>query len=401
MELSEIQPRKIQSVQREAELTIEKYAGEGVSLAHDGEKAVFVRFAIPGERVRANIYRETKDYAIAEPLEILAPSPSRIEPECPYFGLCGGCDYQYLDYAEQVHLKTEVVLETFRRIGKLEIDRLTGVLESPRPFYYRNTETFKVNPKRRNIGFFRRDTKFVVDVEECRIAMEGVNAALRDVRTQAMYPMQNFKVRTTLDGETTVNWIPAEKYEDKAVYERVDAGGHSLKFKISKDSFFQVNDYVIPKWIEKILDFIDGEERVYDLYCGIGLITLFASFKAKETVGVELSKSSVKDANLNVEINNLKTNVRFVLGDAGEVLAGLERPDVLIVDPPRKGLDENVIRLILDYEPRKVVYSSCKPATLARDIHLLSEKYSLAETYLVDMFPQTHHVEMLNLLVRK
>lgn len=401
MELHDIQPRKIKSVQREAEVVIEKYAADGVSLTHDDGKAVFVRFAVPGERMRVNIYRETKDYAIAEPVEILETSPLRIQPECPYFGMCGGCDYQFLPYDEQIRIKEQTIIETFRKIGKLEIEKLTGTIVSPQAYYYRNTETFKVNPKLKKIGFFRRDTKFVVDVDECRIAMAGVNDALASVRTQPMYPMQNFKVRATLDDDVTVNWISTEKYEDKAVYERVDAAGQSLKFKISKDSFFQVNDYVIPAWIEKILSFLDGDETVYDLYCGIGLITLFASFKARETVGVELAKSSVKDANHNVEINGIKNNLRFVLGDAGEALATLPKPDVIIIDPPRKGAGDEVIRLILEYEPKKVIYSSCKPATLARDIHALSEKYRLAETWLVDMFPQTHHIEALNLLVRK
>lgn len=404
MNTENMNPRKIKGTKREAVLTIEKFAGDGVSLAHDEEgKVIFVRYALPGEKIRVNIYKEAKDYAMAEPLEILESSPDRIEPFCEKAGFCGGCDYQMMNYEKQIETKTALALEAFRRIGGMELTELSGVIRSPKEFYYRNTTTFKVNPRRQTIGFFRKDTKFTVDLTECKISMDGINTALSDVREQSEFPKHNFKVRTTLDEDTVVHWVPTEKYEDRAVYETVEAAGQKIKFKISKDSFFQVNDFMIPLWIEKMISFLDEEksERIFDLYCGIGLITLFVSHFAEETVGVELAKSSVKDADHNIEINNIQRNVRFIQGDVPEVLSKLGKADVMIVDPPRKGIEKEGVDLLLNAAPKKIIYSSCKPSTLARDIKMLSEDYELKELWLVDMFPQTHHMEMLSLLVRK
>lgn len=392
--------RKIKMAEREAILDIVKPAGDGVSIAYDNEKVVFVRYALPGERVRAKIYKEAKDYAMADPLEYLVTSPDRISPPCPYFGLCGGCDYQMVAYDTQIEYKSALVLETFRRIGHIELPGLTGIIKSPMPYNYRNTETFKVNPKARKIGFFRKDTKSTIDIKECLLAMPGINQALASVRYQNDFPPHNFKIRTTLDNDTVVHWIPCPDYQDRDVVEIVNAAGRSISFKISKDSFFQVNDTVIPLWIEKIVSFLDKDksERILDLYCGIGLITLFVSYYARETVGVEISKSSIADANYNIKLNGIDTNVRFIEADVDATLSGLGYADVMIIDPPRRGIDRNVIDVLLGLSPKKIIYSSCKPATMARDIALLSEKYDIKEMVLVDMFPQTHHMEMLSLL---
>jgi 23S rRNA (uracil1939-C5)-methyltransferase len=393
-------PRKIKSVKREVTLRIEKYANDGVSIAYENDKVIFVRYAIPGELVRINIYKETKDYAMGEPVEIIEKSKDRIDAPCKYFGLCGGCDYQMLSYEKQIEIKKMLVSETFLKIGKIDISKMLEVIESPLKLNYRNTETFKVYEKLKKIGFFRKDTKSIVDIDKCMLAMEGINTAMNDVRNQENFPPHNFKVRTTLENDTVVNMIKTDKYEDREVYETIEAQGKKLKYKISKDSFFQTNDYVIPLWIEKIISFLDEEhkERIFDLYCGIGLITLFVSFFAKETIGVEIQKSSVADAKLNVEINKIDSNIKFVLAPVEETLAELGKADVMIIDPPRRGMDKEALDTLMKLAPKKIIYSSCKPATMARDISILSEKYELTNMVLVDMFPQTHHCEMLSLL---
>lgn len=394
-------PRKIKSVQRETTLTVEKYAHEGVAIGYENEKVIFVRYAIPGEILKVNIYRETKDYAMAEPIEIVKPSVKRIAPFCEYFALCGGCDYQMIDYSTQIELKQKLVIEIFNNIAKIDIKDLLQTIESPQKFFYRNTETFKVHTKHKKIGFFRKDTKSIVDIDQCKIAMDGINQALKSVKSSPNTPPHNFKVRTTSSGETTVNWIESD-FEDKDVIETVKTKDKEIKFKISKDSFFQTNNYIIPLWLEKIVSFLekDKSERIFDLYCGIGLITLFVSFYAKETVGVEISKSSIRDANYNLKINNINENIKFIESAVENIIDTLGIPDVVIVDPPRKGLDDKTINVLLNMLPKKIIYSSCKPQTMARDIALLSQKYSLKEIIMVDMFPQTHHCEMLALLVK-
>ncbi len=398
-----LEKRRLKRAKREETVRIEEWASDGLCVAHDtGGKLILVRFVIPGELVRVNIYKESEQYGIAEPLEIIESSDKRIVPKCPYFSLCGGCDFQMYSYEDQIELKQEFVKKTFQRLAGMDII-FTGILASPHPFHYRNTMTFKVDPRNKKIGFFRRDTKFIVDIERCLISMEGINKALATARNQAEFPSYNFKVRTTLDGDTVAHWIPIEGFDDREVYEEVTAAGTCIKYKISKDSFFQVNDFLIPTWLETILSFLDQEreERVLDLYCGIGLITLFSAKKGNDTIGVEVARSSIRDARYNAEINELDDNLEFVRGAVEDKLPDLGSPNVIIVDPPRKGLDTTTLGMMLTISPTKIIYSSCKPATMARDIKVLSQDYELEQVFLVDMFPQTHHIELLALLHRK
>lgn len=405
--VEDINPRKTKIADREVILRVDRYAGEGMCIAYEEGnnegKIVFARYVLPGERIRAKIYRETKDYAMADPLEWLETSPQRQHPPCPYFAFCGGCDYQMLEYKTQLEVKKNLVLETFARVGKFQNLELTGIIESPEPFYYRNTETFKVNERKRLIGFFRKDTKFIVDIEKCMLAMPGINEALSKLRHQDPFPPHNFKVRTTVPWETVVHWVRSPYYEDKPVYEVVKAAGKEFKFKISKDSFFQVNTYVIPLWLEKIISFLaeDKHERIFDLYCGIGLITLFVGEFAKETIGVEVQKASVEDAWHNLHINGIQSKIEFIQASVDDTLEKLGYADVMIIDPPRKGMDPHVIEVLRQMQPEKIIYSSCKPATMARDIRSLSDMYHIDQLWMVDMFPQTHHIEMLALLRKK
>ncbi|HBD94998.1 MAG: hypothetical protein A2015_02565 [Spirochaetes bacterium GWF1_31_7] len=403
MDIENIEKRKIKSVQREIICKIENWGAEGVTIAHDNEnKAILIRYAIPGELCRINIYKEAKDYALGEPVEILEKSEFRITPQCEYFSMCGGCDLQMINYKKQIDVKMNVIKESFRRIGGIDFE-FTGLITSPNESYYRNTVTFKVNPKKNLIGFFRKDTKSIIDISECKIASGEINTALNKIRNSNISLPHNFKVRSTADGDTVVNMVKTDLYEDREVYETINACGRSLKFKISKDSFFQINNSVIPLWIEKIVSFLDDtkSERIFDLYCGIGLITLFVSFFAKETIGVEIAKSSVNDGNHNIKVNNITTNIKIIQSAVEDTIDELGYADVMIVDPPRKGLDEITRGVLLKMKPKKIIYSSCKASTMARDIKELSSLYSIQELIPVDMFPQTHHMEMLSLLVLK
>lgn len=403
MNIEELEKRKIKSTQREIVAKIERWAEEGVSIAHDeNNKIVLVRYAIPGETVRINIYKEAKDYCLGEPTEILSPSPLRTSPACPYFSICGGCDYQMLSYEEQLKIKQKAVKETFSRISGLSIE-FTDIVKSPNIFHYRNTVTFKVNPKKQLVGFFRKDTKSIVDICHCKISMQEINKALSSLRTPGKIPPHNFKVRATDAADIVVNMVKTDQYEDRDVIETVKACGKELQFKISRDSFFQVNNSVIPFWLEKIVSFLDNtkSERIFDLYCGIGLITLFVSFFARETIGIEISKSSVLDGNYNIRHNQLNTNIKIVEAAVEDKLDSLGYADVMIVDPPRKGLDENTRKILLKMKPKKIIYSSCKASTMARDIKELSDSYRISDFILVDMFPHTHHVETVALLHHK
>jgi len=411
MKFSDKESRRLKRADREEIVRIEKFAGEGPALAYDSQgKVLFVRYVLPNELVKVKIYKESNDYAMAEPLEIIEQSPLRKDAPCEYFALCGGCDYQMLTYEDQLKVKQQLVEETFFHIGGLEV-KLNGILPSPNPLYYRNNMTYKVNPNKKLIGFFRKDTKSIVDVDKCLLEMPKISEALHSLRNQDKldleefpFPKHNFKVRATLTDEIGVYWVPTYEYPNGPVYEEIKVYDRKLKYKISKDSFFQVNPYLVPLWLEKIISFLNKEksERIVDLYCGIGLITLFVSYYAKETIGVEISKASIIDAEYNKKINSIDSNISFMIGDAGACLREIGGyADVIIVDPPRAGMDEATRNLLLECAPKKIIYSSCKASTMARDIAELLSQYELKELYLVDMFPQTQHVELLALLTIK
>ncbi|MCG8572406.1 MAG: class I SAM-dependent RNA methyltransferase [Spirochaetes bacterium] len=399
-----LERHRITAVNRQEILTIEKWAQDGVAIAHDSNnKIIFVRYVIPGEKAKVKIYKEAKDYALGEPLEILESSPLRKTSECPYFGLCGGCDLQMISYEEQLKVKQELVKEAFYRIGKIEINEFHAIISSPQPFYYRNNAIFKVYAKKKKIGFFQKDTKNIVNLEQCMLASSEINQALAKIRNQSIFPPHNFKVRSTNTNGSVVHWVKCDDYQDRDIVETITAAGKTIKFKISKDSFFQVNNSVIPLWLEKIISYLDAEsnERIFDLYCGIGLITFFVSYYAKETIGIEVSKLSIKDARKNMKSNQITSNVRFEAAAVEDRISDLGYADTIIVDPPRKGLDKHTIETLLDMQPKKIIYSSCKSTTMARDIAFLSSKYQIKDITLVDMFPQTYHVEVLTLLERK
>ncbi|MGL4366701.1 MAG: class I SAM-dependent RNA methyltransferase [Brevinemataceae bacterium] len=410
MEFSGKESRKLKSSDREEIVKIEKFAGEGAALAHDASgKVLFVRYVLPGELVKVKIYKEAKDYAMADPIEILESSPLRTQAPCPYFSYCGGCDYQILEYSQQLEMKKYLIEETFEHIAQMKVS-VSGILASPKSLEYRNNMTYKVNPRKQLMGFFRKDSKSIIDIDRCMLEMPIISNAFQSMKKQHLleneefpFPPHNFKIRASITGEIGVYWVPSYEYQDQPVHETITVNEKSITYKISKDSFFQVNPYLVPLWIEKIISFLDKEknERIVDLYCGIGLITLFVSHYAHETIGVEIAKASVQDALYNMQINDISSNVRFMLGDAGECLRQIGYADVIIVDPPRAGMDEFTRNLLLERAPKKIIYSSCKASTMARDIALLSQEYELKELYLVDMFPQTHHVELLSLLVRR
>ncbi|MGL5956660.1 MAG: TRAM domain-containing protein, partial [Brevinema sp.] len=224
MEFSGKESRRLKAVEREEVVRIDRFAGEGPALAYDSQgKVLFVRYVLPGELVKVKIYKETTDYAMADPLEILEKSPLRCLAPCEYFALCGGCDYQMTDYENQILIKKKLVEETFRRISGIDFP-LTDILRSPKSLNYRNNMTYKVNPRRELIGFFRKDSKSIVDIKQCALEMPIISKALHSMKHQHQdgeypFPKHNFKVRASTTDEIGVYWVPSKEYQDHAVYE--------------------------------------------------------------------------------------------------------------------------------------------------------------------------------------
>ena len=430
--------------------------GEGVAHLEDG-LTVFVRGALTGERCRLSIMKVAKRCAWARLVEVVTSSPARITPDCPHYPKCGGCQSRHMTYQEELQLKAERVNDAFHHIGGLSlmVDKIHG---APDIIGYRNKVQFPVGGSLEEgvkVGFYRQRSHDVIDVPTCLLQPESCNRAGRLVKEWMLehsvppYDEVNHKdlirhvfCRENSAGELLVCILANGKKlpKEQALVEKLLANlpglvgvvlgvntektnvilGDSyrtlwgqdflldtlcgLTFRLSVPSFFQVNRKQAEVLYERALDFAEltGTETVLDLYCGTGTISQVMARKAGKVLGAEIVPEAIEDAKENARRNGL-TNTEFFCADAGEAAQMLAarglKPDVISVDPPRKGLSLPVIEAICEMSPERVVYVSCDPATLARDLKLLEERgYTVQKAEAVDMFPRTGHVETVVLL---
>jgi len=425
------------------ELDIERLAYGGSAIAHleDG-RAAFVDGACPGDRVRVAITQEQPRFVRADLLEVITPSPDRVTPPCPYFGACGGCNWQHVSYAAQAAAKREAVVDALGRIGRVEhAETLVAETVTAGPEYgYRNKVELVSDPAsdRLRLGFHRASSDQVVPIDAClllpkqlRAAPKALGGALRYLSGSGDLGIQRVGLRVaahTKDVEIAL-WTAPGAFPRQVVArtlgqalsstsvvrvlakgpqkQRKVAGVEVLSGKgfwrerlsgtdylISAPSFFQVNTSAAEKLVELVLGALepDGSDRVLDLYAGAGTFTLPLAEHAMEVVAVESAGSAVRDLRRNLEQNATWADV--VGGDAAREIAGLGHFDCVVVDPPRAGLDTAVIEALGSAKPRAIAYVSCDPATLARDAARLAEQgFTLTEATPVDLFPQTYHVE--------
>ena len=376
-------------------LEIENVTNLGYGIARDDGWVVQVAFTLPGERVRARIFRNHNNYSEADCLEVLSPSADRVEPKCELFGICGGCQYQTVRYETQLSWKRKQVEESFARIGGIEVP-VEPVEPSPKTFGYRS----KLTPhyeraratERRKLGFLRHGSrKVLVDVTQCPIATEGINDALPYAREELQQMQGRKKGGTLLFRDTLEGVITDPK---KTASEKV--GG--LLFQFRAGEFFQNNPFILPKMVEHVV----GQAReknsalLVDAYCGGGLFSLSAAAYFDRVVGIEISREGFEWARTNALLNKIE-NAEFFLGDASSIFQELENCEQtcsLIIDPPRKGCDSSFLKQALDFHPERIIYVSCDPATQARDVKTLLEGgYRLLQAKPFDLFPQTRHVE--------
>ncbi len=391
--------------QREFELEITEMAHRGEAVGRLNGKVVFVPFAIPGEVVLVRPRLEKKDYLEAELVEIRKPSPHRIEGACAAFGRCGGCNWQHIEYGYQLELKRQVVEDQLRRVGKIANPVVKPVLPAVRQWHYRNRGDFSVN-KEGYLGFRVRGTHKFVPVQDCRLMHPQVNELLSLLQGKcarsAARKTHNVCIRY---GVNTGEWLiqPFLDLPDVPTgqpFYREKLLDHL--FVISAASFFQVNTLQAEKLITLVEDCIrpTGEEVLVDAYAGVGTFAKALAGKVRRVIAVEEAKSAVKDAAVNLEGF---ANVRYYKAKTEDFLGQVtERADVVILDPPRAGCFRPALEALVRLAPAKVVYVSCDPATLARDLGFLVENgFTLGEVQPVDMFPQTYHVECVVSLKRK
>ena len=382
-----------------------------------GGWVVMVPFALPGERVRARVFRNQKNFSEEDLVEVLTPSPHRVAARCPVFGRCGGCQYQHFAYAEQLAWKRRQVAELLQHMAGVEFP-VAPVIASPREFGYRSKITPHFAAPRGGegtraggegrgaaefpIGFLRQGTRFdIVDVPHCYIATDTINARLPAMRAnlRKRAAAGEFARGATLllrdaSGEVTSDY-------EATVTETVG----DLKLRFLARDFFQNNPFILPAFTGYVREqaSASGARFLVDAYCGSGLFALTAASAFERVAGVEISESSVKFAQQNAAANNI-ANATFQAGDAAAIFAGLDFPaadTAVIIDPPRKGCDESFLHQLFAFGPRTVVYVSCDPATQMRDLkYFLTAGYTLTAVQPFDLFPQTRHLECVITLQR-
>ena len=387
--------------------------GRGVAYV-DG-KITFVPKTIPGDIVRINITKEKKKFNEAECLELIASSPSRIAAPCPYFAKCGGCQLQSLEYDKTIQYKKEKIDNILR---KNKIVHEVEMIDNPKPYNYRNKISLKVIDGK--IGYYLSGSHELIEVLACRIANLAINTCLSFVKTfniingeVVIRCNQNEEILLVINSNDKLN-IDVDKlkkhiklvgtiinnkvyYGESYLFERIN----NCLFKISYDSFFQVNPYVASKLFQIVKDNIRANDKVLDLYCGVGTLSLMAGEKAKSVVGIEIVPNAILNAIFNAQINGLN-NVKFLLNDVKDAINKITLDFTkVIVDPPRSGLTKDIIEVLLKIKPESIIYVSCDPQTLVRDYKLLMGDYVLEKAYALDMFSYTYHVESLWLLKRR
>ncbi len=433
----------------EIEITGTTDEGDGVGRAEG--MAVFVPYALLGERVRVVIVKVMKSFAFGKLLEVVSPSEYRIKSECEFFYKCGGCRFQNVQYEKELEFKEQTVRDAIERIGKLSVE-VMPILGCEKQSGYRNKGQFPVSED--GIGIYAQHSHRVVDVDRCIIqgnenpsVLSAVREWMREceiepyneekhsgcvrhiytrsgksgvlvcivTRTEKIPQSQRLVeiLRERVEGLCGVVHNYNEKKTNVVLGKRfrtlwgeetiVDSIGHA-KFRISPLSFYQVNNSQTEGLYNKVAEFAEmtGKEVVWDLYCGIGTIGQYLARNVRKLVGIEVVPQAVENAKENARFNGIE-NAEYYCGTAEELAPRLkgERPDVVILDPPRKGCEESLLKTVAKTKTKKIVYVSCKPSTLARDLKILEGLgYKTEKVQPVDMFPRTHHVECCVLLAR-
>jgi 23S rRNA (uracil1939-C5)-methyltransferase len=443
------------------EFYIEKTEFPGTGIANlDGVK-VAIKGAVTGQKVNAKVTRKKKDKAKANLIEVIENPDYAIEPKCPVFGICGGCTHQFIEYEKQLEFKKQQVLELFEKAG-VEYEKFSGIQGSPEEYGYRNKMEFTFGDFEKDgeltLGMHAKGRKFsIVTVDECKIVDEDFNIILKtvlDYFREKKLPhyrimshegfLRNLVVRKGKNTEeiliniVTTSQLDFDFSEILDILKNLQYKGEvkgiihttndslsdvvqadkidvlygrdyiieellGLKFKISPFSFFQTNSKGAEKLYSIVKEFIgdSSSKVVFDLYCGTGTIGQIVAPEAKKVVGIELIEEAVEAANENAKLNNL-TNCNFKAGDVAEVITTLkDKPDVIILDPPRPGVHPKALDYVLKFDAKDLIYVSCNPKTLVEDLKVLVEGgYTVEEVRVMDMFPQTPHVECVALMSR-
>jgi len=392
------------------------YGGDGLGRLPDG-RAVFVPYVLPGEKVRVEVYEEKKSHARARLVEVLSPSPDRIATRCRHFSDCGGCHYQQLSYEKQLLLKRGILVDQLKRLANLPDPPVQPVVPSPMPWNYRNTVQFHLSPAGK-VGYLAANSNRVVEISECHLPQPELNETWPRLSLEPNPALEEIELRAGADDEVLLvlegsDPLPPELEVDmrlSAVYLGPEqpytmAGDDFVvmqvlerPFKVSAGSFFQVNTPQAEAMVNHLLNILPlhPADTLLDLYCGIGLFSAFLAPRVARCIGVEVSPWACDDFAINLDEFD---NVELYVGTTEEILPALQvAADVVVMDPPRAGVEKIALQALMNLHPAVIAYVSCDPATLARDARFLIDNgYTLEQVTPFDLFPQTYHIESISL----
>ncbi|HSL43852.1 MAG TPA: class I SAM-dependent RNA methyltransferase [Anaerolineales bacterium] len=395
------------------------YGGDAMGRLEDG-RAIFVPFGLPGERVRVRLTEEKRGFARGELVEIIEASPHRVTPRCIHFGVCGGCHYQHLPYEQQLKAKAEILRDQLTRIGRIEDPPVQETVPSPSPWNYRNHVQFHLTEEGK-LGYVKAQVPEVFAILECHLPEGSINSFWPQLEFEARTNIERVSIRSGAENdlmlvlesdspespeiEIEAGISITHAYEENTV---VIAGNDHIvisvlnrDFRVSAMSFFQVNTSMAEKIVSHLLAQlpITPSTTILDVYCGAGLFSAFLAPKCERVIGIESSPSACEDFSFNLDEFD---NVELYEGLVENVIPHLDvKPEIVLVDPPRAGLEKRVVDGILKWNPQMIAYVSCDPSTLARDAaRLISGGYKLKEVTPFDLFPQTFHIESISLFER-
>jgi len=393
---------------------IEKLNHQAEGIAKLDDKVIFVPNSYIGETVEINIDKEHKNYLEGHVCKYIDKSVDRLDYKCPYYNECGGCNILHLNYKKQLEFKKNKVIDIFKKYVDMEIN--PDICGSDNILNYRNKVTFHV--KDGQVGFYKEGSHNLIKIDECLLITDKMNnilkyikknvnlskvdkIMLRDTGIHTMVVFYGKKDELKID-KSLMDMVDSIYLNDKLIYgiDKCEVKLSNYRFVVSPEAFFQVNVNVMKKLYDKIKEYIGGDMVKYglDLYCGTGTISIYVSDLCEKMLGIEINKSAIDDANYNKKINN-KNNIEYMVGDVSNLINDKMNPDLIIVDPPRKGLDKKTIEVLKKIKCKNIIYVSCDPMTLARDINLLNKDYKLIDITLFDMFPETYHVESVVKLI--
>lgn len=387
---------------QEIEVEIDTLTNLGDGLGRVDGWVVMVPFSLPGERVLARVWHNAASFSRADFVRVLRACPERVEPRCPLFGTCGGCQYQNFSYPAQLAWKTRIIANLLKRLGGIDT-AVNPCHGSPREYHYRSkiTPHFQ-HPKNDTfpIGFLAvNQREKIIDIPACPIATEAINTALPGIRARTLANRAQYKRGATLLVRETAEGVVTNPKQ--TVTERVDG----LELKFLAGDFFQNNPFILPAFVGHAIDQAhrDGCRFLVDTYCGSGLFALSGARRFEQVIGIEVNADAVKKAAENARLNGL-ANCRFLAGGAEHIFAAVTTPPdatAVLMDPPRRGSDEVFLRQLIVYSPKRIVYVSCGPDTQARDLKtLLAAGYAITDVQPFDLFPQTRHIENIVTLAR-